>query len=230
MNLDEVMAQLETMGTEQNRKIYRRHGVMGAQFGVSMANLDKSAKQIKRNTPLAVDLWQTGNHDARLLACRIADPAALDAATLDTWVQELDNYVVTDAFSGLVGRAPYARTKMEEWVDAPSEWVSTAGWNLLGSLAMQDKTLPDDFFLPYLDQIAREIHDRPNRTRYAMNNALIAIGIRNHAFEAQANRAGAQIGAVEVDHGETNCQTPDAVSYIRKTWEYKEKKSMAINN
>ena len=73
---------------------------------------------------------------------------------------------------------------------------------------VQGKTLPDGFFVPYLEQIGREIHGRPNRTRYAMNNALIAIGIRNHALEAQAAAVAAQIGVVEVDHGETNCQTP----------------------
>jgi hypothetical protein len=50
-----------------------------------------------------------------------------------------------------------------------------------------------------------------------MNNALIAIGIRNHAMEVQAMTVAAQVGVVSVDHGDTNCKTPDAASYIQKT-------------
>ncbi len=51
----------------------------------------------------------------------------------------------------------------------------------------------------------------------AMNTTLIAIGIRNGPFEKIALEAAERIGSVEVDHGETGCKTPEAVSYIRRT-------------
>ncbi len=50
-----------------------------------------------------------------------------------------------------------------------------------------------------------------------MNNALIAIGGRNDELERQALAVAARIGAVHVDHGETNCKTPDAAAYIART-------------
>jgi 3-methyladenine DNA glycosylase AlkD len=232
MDFSETFARLEALGTEQNRKTYRRHGVKGPQFGVSFANLDKLAKQLKQDksldqTALAGQLWASGNHDARVLATKIADPAKISSPTIDAWALDLDNYVVTDALGSLAGNTPFAREKMAAWVDSADEWISAAGWNLLGQLAMQQADLPDDFFSPYLAEIVAQIHTRPNRTRYAMNNALIAIGIRDRALEGQALAAAAQVGVVDVDHGQTSCKTPFAPDYIRKTWAHKEKRAKA---
>ena len=56
-----------------------------------------------------------------------------------------------------------------------------------------------------------------------MNNAVINIGVRNSRLQRKTIAAAKRIGKVEVDHGETGCKTPDAVSYIKKTVAYKKK-------
>jgi hypothetical protein len=57
-----------------------------------------------------------------------------------------------------------------------------------------------------------------------MNNAIIAIGVRDHRLERAALAVAAAVGRVDVDHGETNCKTPDAASYIRKTLDHRRAK------
>ena len=216
MTKNEVVARLKTAGTAQNRKVYRRHGVLGDKYGVSYAELGKFTKQIKTDHDLAVQLWDTGNHDARILATMIADPAEMKAALLDSWSRDLDSYPLTDAFVVLVSKTDFAQKKMEKWAPAKSEWIAQAGWALLSHLAVKHTDLPDSFFLEHLETIEREIHSRKNRVRHSMNGALIAIGLRNPKLEQRALAAAAGIGKVEVDHGETNCKTPDAAAYIRK--------------
>ena len=225
MDLEEALAQLGAAGTEQNRKTYRNHGVKGDQFGVSFADLDRIAKQIKCDPNLAAALWTTGNHDARLLATRIADPQALSSADLDAWTRDLDNYIATDALSALVARTPLAREKMETWIQDDDEWIGAAGWNILASLAMNDSTFPDAYFRPYLEIIRRDIHNRKNRVRYSMNNAMIAIGLRSPALRQETIEAAKEVGPVEVDHLKTNCKTPEAISYIDRAWERRAKKA-----
>ena len=88
---------------------------------------------------------------------------------------------------------------------------------MTANLAMKDQDLADDYFVELLTVIESGIRSRPNRVRDAMNNVLIAIGIRNPALEALALEAASRIGKVEVDHGQTGCKTPDASSYIRRT-------------
>ena len=216
MNKTEALQQLEAMGTAQNRKIYTRHGVKGEQYGVSIANLRKLKKQIKVDQPLAEELWATGNHDARYLATMIADPKTINDPTLQAWAESLDNYIIADAFSGLVSQTPLAQQKMEQWTNVDSEWMGQVGWNLLAHLAMKDKTLSDDYFRPYLHTIEHDIHNRKNRVRYSMNSALIAIGIRNETLQKEAIAVADNIGTINVDHGDTSCKTPDAVNYINR--------------
>ncbi len=221
MTRDEVLKELEAHGTAQNRKIYQRHGVGENFYGVSFADLKTLQKRIKNDQALSLALWETGNHDARMLATMIADPKRMDGAWLDGWVNDLDNYVITDSFAGLASQTAFSKEKMELWTRSDWEWVGRAGWHLLAHLAMKEKDLPDAYFEKYLKLIEAGIHSRKNRVRDAMNNAMIAIGVRNPHLEQEALATAGRIGKVEVDHGQTNCKTPDATNYIRRTLQRK---------
>jgi len=216
MTAQEVLQELETLGSEQTRKTYRRHGVGDNVYGVSYAALGALKKRIKSNHPLAVQLWASGNHDARILATMIADPAQMEEALLEAWAHDLGNYVVTGALADLAGASPTARACMERWTTADEEWVGSAGWHLLARLALTNPALPDAYFAPYLARIERDIHTQKNRVRYAMNSALIAIGQRNDALAQAALATAATIGRVHVDHGLTSCKTPDAATSIHR--------------
>ena len=225
MTADEVHARLEAMGTAQNRKVYGRHGVSGEMYGVSFADLGKLKRKIKTDQTLAEELWASGNHDARVLATMIADPAALESRQLDAWARDLDSYVLTDAFVKMAAQSPHARKKSETWQRSSSEWIGQAGWGLLSYLAGTDESLPDEYFEERLEVIEKEIHRRKNRVRHSMNGALISIGGRNHRLREKAVAAADRIGKVEVDHGETGCKTPEAVGYIEKIWVRKKERA-----
>jgi 3-methyladenine DNA glycosylase AlkD len=215
MNVQEALDTLKSLGTEQNRKTYRRHGAGEDVYGVSFAHLKDLKKKIKTDHELAVALWNSGNHDARVLAGMIADPRRLDGETLDAWAKGLRNYVETDVLGGLAVQAPHPRETMARWMASDSEWTAAAGWRILAHVAADGDGLPDEYFERFLATIERDIHDSPNRVRHQMNGALIAIGIRNPALQKKAEAAAARIGKVEVDHGETDCQTPEAIGDIR---------------
>jgi 3-methyladenine DNA glycosylase AlkD len=227
MTKNEVLRQLEKLGTAQNRKVYARHGVSGPAFGVSYADLGKLKKLIKVDHALAEELWESGNHDARILATMIADPARLTAAKLEAWGRDLGNYVLADALSGLAARSDAAPQLMRKWIASAQEWTGAAGWNILGYLMRDGSGLEDSELEKMLGDIESRIHTSKNRVKYAMNNALIGIAAFSSKLERQALAAAERIGNVDVDHGETGCKTPDAVAYIKKTAEYRRKKSKA---
>jgi 3-methyladenine DNA glycosylase AlkD len=223
MTLAEAMKALEAAGTDQARKIYRRHGMPDPMFGVSYATLGKLQKRIGPNHALARALWRSGNSDARLLAMMVVDPGQTSDAELDGWAKELDWHGLADAFiRHCAALTLNARHRMDLWMDSDSEWTARAAWGLLAALATQDKALPDDFFQRYLVRIEHDILSAKNRVREAMNSALIAIGSRNAALARSATTTARRIGKVEVDHGDTACKTPDAVAYIKKLRAQKE--------
>jgi hypothetical protein len=123
--------------------------------------------------------------------------------------------------AALAGRTPRARARADRWTRAKGEWAAAAGWDVVAALALRDPDLPDGYFAGRLEEIEAGIGAAKNRVRYSMNGALIAIGQRSEALKSQALAAAARIGPVEVDHGDTSCQTPDAAAYIAKAWQRK---------
>lgn len=219
---ERVMSDLEAAGTEQNRKIYRRHGAGDNQFGVSYATLGAMEKQIKREKNpardhiLGLELWATGNLDARVLALRLADPTRMNDDALIQWVHEVNDYGMADALGAFASRSANAHALGYAWIDAGHEWIETAGWNILHHLIASGE-LTDAECEALLVRIEQDIHTARNRVRYAMNTAIIAIGIRGGGLYTGAMASAHTIGPVIVDHGQTGCKTPDAATYINKT-------------
>ncbi len=216
MDLAEAMAALEAAGTEQNRKIYPRHGVKGELFGVSFTSLENLTKQLKIDHTLAVDLWGTGNHDARVLAARILDPARLTVKVADQMAKDCDNYIVVEQLAKPISQSPIAEGRSAAWRDKKGEWVASLGWAVAAHLALAahfDTTTGRQL----LRQIEREIHDRPNRVRHEMNGCVIGIGVGMQECRQAALATADNIGTIDIDHGETGCKTPDAWEFIDKT-------------
>ncbi|XXZ53320.1 DNA alkylation repair protein [Sorangium sp. So ce341] len=219
MHFTEVMRELERLGTEQNRRVYLRHGATEPLFGVSFAHMNALEKRIKRDHELAEALWATGNSDARTLAAAIADPGRFSRDQLEAWLDGLRSPILIDlVVKRIAVKTPFAREVMARWTASDDEWIGRAGWKLCGALAEEDPSLPDSLFEERLEAIEASIHRAKNRARDAMNGAVISIGARNEPLRGKALTAARRIGRVEVDHGETSCKTPDASAHILKLW------------
>jgi 3-methyladenine DNA glycosylase AlkD len=216
MELEQAMRRLEAAGSEQARKAYRRHGMPEPLFGVSYADLGTLRKAIGTDHALALGLWATGNGDARVLATMVADPARASVLDVERWARDLDSYVLTDAFMRFASRTPHARALEQKWIDVDHERLECVAWGLLAFRAMESPAVPDGDFHPWLARIERTVHGAKNRVRHSMNMALIAIGGRSDALAKRAIGASRRIGRVEVDHGDTDCKTPEAGPYILK--------------
>ena len=227
MTLEETLQTLKSAGTEQTRKTYLRHGYPQDTWGVSFADLKKLAKKIDTDHALAQKLWATGNGDACTLATMIADPDETTSKELESWVKAVRFSLMSQMLSRFVSQTEFAREKGEAWAKSPDEFVGETGYYVLGQLALHDEELPDSYFEDRLKTIESSIHASKNYTRYAMNQAVIAIGVRNPNLTKKALAAAAKIGKVHVDHGDTACQTPDVATYIQKTLARAESKPAA---
>jgi 3-methyladenine DNA glycosylase AlkD len=226
VTLKQALAALQKAGTAQNRKIYTNHGAVLPLFGVSYAELNKLKKSLGTDQDLADGLWQSGHHDARILACMVADAAAMTSRQFDAWARDLGDYIICDAMAKVVSSSPLAGRKAAIWRERKSEFVAALGWDVTGLLALDPASdLTDEEAGQLIDQIAREIHDRPNRTRHSMNQALICLGVRKPRLHEKAVAAARKIGRVEVDHGATSCQTPEAIGYMEKTLAHRAQKA-----
>jgi len=218
MALPEAMRALEKAGTAQARKTYARHGAKDPMFGVSFAFLKDLRKRIGVDHDLALALFDTGNFDAQNLAMKIVDPARMSSADLDRWAREYRVRMCATYVAALAAEGPHASAKAVQWLGSKDEGDRCTAWALVGQLASRDETSPDSWFASRLAEIERTIRGAPSSERAAMNQAVICIGGRSAALRKAALAAAKRIGRVEVDHGDTDCKTPEAVPYIEKMW------------
>lgn len=214
-NIAAVMKRLRAKGKVNTAQIYRRHGVKDATLGVSFADLGKLARDLGTDHLLAQALWKSGVHDARMLAIQVSDPQQMTTRTLDAWIAEASNYIITDALAVLAARTRKADRIMARWIARRGEWTTAGGWSLAAQLALGGN-LDTNTARSLLDKIVRNIGAAKNRERHAMNNALIAIGGSIEELRDPARSAARIIGKVEVDHGQTGCKTPEAEAYIAR--------------
>ena len=226
MDFDEVMAALEAEGSAQNRKIFPRHGAQEPMFGVSYAALGKLEKKIKVDHELGLELWASGNHDARMLAAKIVDADEFTAKLADSWARDAVCYQTAGAVADVVAHSPVARSRCDAWRDRKGEWVASIGWGIVARTCEDEDLWSIADLRALLRQIEDEIHDRPNRVRHEMNMAMISIALRNAALQRLAMSASKRVGPVEVDHGDTSCTTPDAADYIEKTVGYRQRRTV----
>jgi 3-methyladenine DNA glycosylase AlkD len=217
MTAEEVLRVMKSRGNPRTAAIFRRHGATGDVWGVSFADLYALQKRFGTDHALAVALWGSGVSDARLLALLIADPSLVTRDQAERWLVGSRWYALVDLVAKLVARAPFAHDALAAWTSSKEDPARACGYGLLSHLLGVGAGPDDAGCARFLDEIARTLHGSPNRARYAMNGALISIGVHRPALRARALEVAAALGVVEVDHGETGCKTPDAAAYIAKT-------------
>lgn len=156
-------------------------------LGISLWDLRKFAKEIGRDHAIAQGLWDSGIHEARMLAAFVDDPAWVTERQMDAWVRDFDSWDICDTVTtDLFYRTPSAREKAIEWSRAPEEFVRRAGFAMMAGIAWHDREARDAAFLPFLRAIERGATDDRNYVRKSASWALRNIGKRNLALNRKA--------------------------------------------
>jgi 3-methyladenine DNA glycosylase AlkD len=167
-------------------------------LGVSIPVLRRMGKRIGRDHALAEALWAAGLHEARILASLVADPAHLSRRQMEAWARQFDSWAVCDQVcSNLFDRTPGAAALALAWSRRPEEFVKRAGFVMMATLAVHDKTAADAAFRPMLAAVRREADDERNFVRKAVNWALRQIGKRSAALNRQAIAVARQVAAID---------------------------------
>lgn len=219
MTVDEVLAELQRMGTEQTKKTFLRHGAKEPLYGVKVGDLKLIQKRVKKDHQLALDLYATGNSDAMYLAGLIADPPRMTKADLKKWLKAATWKMVSEyTVPWVASESRFATELAKEWMASKSEPVASAGWQTYSCYVSitPDEELDLDEIVGLLDRVQKDIHTAADRVRYTMNGFVIAVGGYVVPLTAKAKAVAKAIGNVSVDMGGTACQVPLASEYIAK--------------
>ena len=198
-SVDQVLKTLESMGSAENRVGMARFGITTKNaYGVSMEPVRAVAKQVGRDHEFALELWKTGNREARILAALVADPKKLTVAQMNAWTRTFDSWDVCDnAAIHLFRKSPLAWERALEWARDRREFVRRAGFAMFATLAVHDKQAADETFLELLPLIEETATDDRNFVKKAVNWALRQIGKRNPELRKAAINVARRLGESE---------------------------------
>jgi len=198
MELSDILDRLNTMGSERNREGMARFGIStGRALGISVTDLRKVAREIGRDHALALALWDTDIHEARILASIVDDPRAVTEEQMERWVADFDSWDLCDqCCSNLFAKTPFAFHKAQEWAGREAEFEKRAGFALMAALAVHGKTASDTHYLPFLEIIKREATDERNFVKKAVNWALRQVGKRDVWLNRAAIETAREVAAL----------------------------------
>ena len=168
---EELLAWLEENRNEKNIEGMARFGIRTDRaVGVPLPLLRAAAKPYRRRHETAMALWESGVHEARILAGLIADPARFGPEDMDAWSAEFDSWDLCDqCCSNLFRHLPYVQGKVTEYVADGREFVRRTGFVLMAVLAVHDKEASDERFLEWLKVVEAYAWDGRNFVKKAVN-------------------------------------------------------------
>ena len=159
-----------------------------AKFGITSNNalgiyhkeLKMIAKEIGTNYELALQLFDSGIYEARLLCSKIFKPKNITESLMEKWVVTFENWEICDSFSmGLFAKSDFALAKILEWTNRKAEFEKRAGFAILASYCMADKKSDNELFEQFFPIIIQQATDDRLYVKKAVNWALRNLGKRN---------------------------------------------------
>lgn len=199
MICEEIIEKLKKLSKPENVKGMARYGINPKNnLGISIYELRPLAKEIGTNHQLALKLWDSKIHDARLLACFIDDPEKVTSDQMDAWANDFDSWDICDqACTSLFDLSPLAYEKVYKWADNDKEFVKRAGFSLIAGLAVHDKKASDEKFISFFEIIKKQSTDDRNYVKKAVNWALRNIGKRNKNLNKKAMQTAKEIKKID---------------------------------
>ncbi|WAC14120.1 DNA alkylation repair protein [Dyadobacter pollutisoli] len=215
MTLKETLAELEAFGSEPMRNFNTKRGARPNQFGVKMGDIRTVAKKTKADHALALQLWDTENIEARLLATLIINPKKLSHDDINRMVKSEKYVPIADwLYSYVIKPYPDTEPLRNEWMQSKDVMCARAGWSLTSGCVSRN---PDILDLPaLLDRIESEMPGAAPEVQWTMNSTLANIGIQFPEYRARALDIGERLGIYRDYPVSKGCTSPFAPIWINE--------------
>jgi len=211
VSVEEVIKRLEARAKPDQLEGMARFGmVTEKRLGVSIPSLREMAKQLGNDHTLAIQLWNTGIAEARILAGMVDEPDKLSEAQMEEWVKGINSWDVCDQVcQNLFEKSPLAWKKIVGWSKREEEFTKRAAYALLACMAWHDKHASDAQFIKLLPVVKQGATDERNFVKKAVNWALRNIGKRNTNLNRAAIKTATEM--LKIDSSAARWVASDAI-------------------
>ncbi|MBP9902597.1 MAG: DNA alkylation repair protein [Verrucomicrobia bacterium] len=194
-SITNVLAELHQLANATNVAGMARFGIVGKKLlGISVAQLRAIAKRTGRDHELAEELWSSGIFEARILAAFIADPKQLTRRQANAWAKDFECWADCDGLCiHLFRKTLFSHDLAIAWSHRREELVKRAGFTMMATLAVHDKSTSNEVFRKYLGRVQEAVTDERHNVKKGVNWALRQIGKRNPILNREAVRMAKRI-------------------------------------
>lgn len=194
MKYEDVIKKMKSLENPKAAKVRARFGINPDNLGLTVTIVRGLAKEIGKNHNLALRLWESEIHDARIIAAHIDDSKQVTEDQMEQWAMDFNSWDICDSTCmHLFYKTQFAHEKIEEWTKRSEEFVKRAGFTLIASIAIHDKKLGSEKFDEFFSIIKREAVDERNYVKKAVNWALRQIGKRSWDMNKKAIKVAREI-------------------------------------
>jgi len=200
MNYEEILEKLESLKNPKNIDGMARFGIRPKVkvFGISIPEVRKIGKEIGRDHELALRLFDSEIHEARILASIVAEPEKLTEQQIEKWIKTFDSWDVVDQICmNIFDKSKIAVKKIPEFAKRSPEFEKRVAFALIAALASHNKKTSDEDFIKYFLLIKKAATDERNFVKKAVNWALRGIGKRNLKLNKEAVKFAREIQKIE---------------------------------
>lgn len=212
MNYDDIIIRLHQL-SEPDKVAFKekKYGIIANNsLGIYQKDIKELAKEIGKDSSLAIQLFDSGIYEARILCSKLFKPKELTEALMEKWVKTFENWEICDSFSmGLFAKSEYAVSKAIDWSSRNNEFEKRAGFAIMAAYCMADKKAENGVYESLLPIILRESTDERNFVKKAVNWALRSIGKRNKDLNKSALQTAYKIA--ELDNKAAKWIAKDAI-------------------
>ncbi len=196
MQYEEIIGKLESLKNPKNVEGMARFGIRPKTkiYGAPVPELRKIARIVKKNHQLALKLWDSKIHEARILASMLADAEKLTVDQINKWVSDFDSWDVCDqACMNLLDKSEIAKNQISKFAKSKEEFIKRTAFALIAALAVHDKKMKDEDFMDFFPLIKKAAIDERNFVKKSVNWALRQIGKRNKKLNKEAIKLAKEI-------------------------------------
>lgn len=209
---ESTLASLKELEDPKILAVNERHG---DDHAVNLTKLRAVAKELKKNQPLARELWATDDTAARLVALLICRPKEFDQSELDSMILEARTPKVLDwLINYVVKKNPHWNDLRVLWLEDAAENVAAAGWALNTHAVITKPEALDDSAI--LDTIEAQMKTAEPRVQWSMNECLAQIGIHRPELRDRAIAIGKRLEVLKDYPTPPNCTSPFAPIWIEE--------------
>lgn len=195
MELKKILIELKKLGGPEVKKTKERFAITaGNSHGIFLKDLNKLAKKIGPDDRLALDLFDTGIYEARLLTSMLFNPDNLTEKLMEKWVRTFENWEICDTFCmGFFGVSRFAISRALEWVEYKGEYQKRAGFVCMVSYAFTNKEATNAEIRRFFPLMIKHANDERKYVMKGINWSLRQVGKRNKDLHREAIDVANQI-------------------------------------